>query len=117
MIRITAPQAGNLGSSPNRGIIFRGKATGDFAVIEMLSKAGVKIGDTITITTEKGNHRAEYQCAEVLGLDEHGTLAIKHHITKDATKGKGPWMGGEVIDTIDHIKAHEIVSVVKLVEV
>jgi hypothetical protein len=49
-----------------------------------------------------------------MAMDDHGTMTIKHYVSKDLSKGKGPWIGGEVHDTIEHIKAHDIVSCTKL---
>jgi hypothetical protein len=61
-------------------------------------------GDIVSLLTDD----AEYHRAEIVGVDKHGTLAVKYYASKDSTRGKAPWTGGEVTDTIDHIKQDKI---------
>lgn len=75
-----------------------------------MKKFILNIGDTYHIETVS----AEYQCARIVGIDSHGTVAVKHYISKDHNRGKCPWIGGELQDKIDHIKRENIIKVTKI---
>ena len=69
------------------------------------------IGDNVSIVTVD----TEYALAKIVGIDANQTLAVKSMQSKDSTKGRAMWQGGEIEDVIDHIKQHEIVRIQKIV--
>ncbi len=70
------------------------------------------IGDKVFITANNKITQCEY-IGKIVGI-ANGMIALKHKVSKDSSRdGQNPWIGGEVEDTIDHIKVQNIAFIRK----